>query len=104
MNRARVVGAAASEPHRPRSRPDHGDRAAACSDIETPEIFFPDRSDPATEALSVCAGCLLVRECATYALSARERYGVWGGMTERDRELWWARQSRRTTVAKRRGA
>lgn len=79
-------------------------RRPACGDAEEPEVFYPDRSDPATAALAICAGCGVVRECASYALTSRERHGVWGGMTERDRELWWARQSRRSTVAKRRGA
>ena len=98
-----VLPGGAVAPSRP-ARKQSEDPKSACAGTENPEIFFPDRADPATAALAACSNCLAVRDCAAEALSTRERYGVWGGMTERDRELWWARQSRRATVARRRGA
>ncbi|WP_424556268.1 WhiB family transcriptional regulator [Streptacidiphilus pinicola] len=36
-------------------------------------------------AKRVCAGCPVLDECRTYALEAREPYGVWGGMSEDER-------------------
>lgn len=37
-------------------------------------------------AKTVCATCSVRLECADYAIRAREPYGVWGGLTEEDRE------------------
>jgi WhiB family transcriptional regulator, redox-sensing transcriptional regulator len=57
---------------------------AACADIES-DIYFS--TDPADErsALALCATCPVRDECLEYALDARERYGVWGGTTEKER-------------------
>lgn len=63
----------------------------ACRDEDT-ELFFhpygerePSRSRRERTALSVCSRCPVLLECRTYALQAREPYGVWGGLTETDR-------------------
>jgi WhiB family redox-sensing transcriptional regulator len=59
---------------------------AACRGVD-PDIFYPvteDESD-AVEAKAICGGCPVREPCAEYALSAREKMGVWGGLTERDR-------------------
>lgn len=65
---------------------------AACRDAD-PDIFFhpegergPARRNRDNAAKAVCAGCPVQRECARHALLVREPYGVWGGMTEDDRE------------------
>jgi WhiB family redox-sensing transcriptional regulator len=42
-------------------------------------------------AKSICARCDVRIECADYAIRAREPYGVWGGMTEEEREAIYAR-------------
>jgi WhiB family transcriptional regulator, redox-sensing transcriptional regulator len=64
-----------------------------------PDIFFhPEgergsaRRNRERAAKVVCAGCPVVAECAAHALSVREPYGVWGGMSEEDRETLIARQ------------
>lgn len=64
-----------------------------------PDIFFhPEgergsaRRNRERAAKAVCAGCPVVAECAAHALSVREPYGVWGGMSEDDREALLARQ------------
>lgn len=59
---------------------------AACKDTPT-EVFFPPRGDPAgvAEAQKVCAGCPVRRECYEYAVSTKARFGVWGGMSGRER-------------------
>jgi len=60
---------------------------------EDPETFFhpegergPARTARENAAKSVCARCPVLRQCAEHALSVREPYGVWGGMTEEERE------------------
>lgn len=71
---------------------------AACRNMET-STFYPEalgrkhqkslggRVSKArvAQATTVCAGCDVRAECAAYAYSTGERYGVWGGLTERDR-------------------
>ncbi len=59
---------------------------AACRDAD-PEIFFPGSKDDERAALAMCAICPVVRECCAYSLEAREAFGVWGGLTERQRRV-----------------
>ncbi len=49
------------------------------------EVFYPDDDDGAEAAKAVCAGCSVQGPCLDYALAVREKVGVWGGATERDR-------------------
>jgi WhiB family transcriptional regulator, redox-sensing transcriptional regulator len=56
----------------------------ACRGLDA-TMFFPDDDDPADEAKSVCAGCSVRVTCLEYALANREKQGVWGGATERER-------------------
>lgn len=70
---------------------------AACRGLDT-EIFFPfteDDEDAAAEAKLVCDACPVRETCLEYALGFRERDGVWGGATERERRRI-VRQRRRT--------
>ena len=57
---------------------------SACRDTD-PDVFFPVTRDEADAALAICATCTVRAECLDYALEARERYGVWGGTTEKQR-------------------
>lgn len=57
---------------------------AACHGID-PRIFFPADDDDAGAAKAVCAECVVREPCLEYALGSREREGVWGGRTERER-------------------
>lgn len=50
-----------------------------------PDLFFPEKGGNTNEAKKVCKDCKVVSECGEYALSVNEEYGVWGGMSERDR-------------------
>ena len=47
------------------------------------------RRSRAEAAKSVCDGCPVLRECRNHALSVREPYGVWGGLTESEREAFY---------------
>jgi WhiB family redox-sensing transcriptional regulator len=50
-----------------------------------PEVFFPEKGGSSREAKRICADCPVRIECLNYALRRDERYGVWGGMSERER-------------------
>ena len=56
----------------------------ACRNVEG-DTFFPVTKEETDAALAICATCPVRVECLEYALEARERYGVWGGMTEKQR-------------------
>lgn len=49
------------------------------------DTFYPDNDDDAIQAKQICAGCDVRIECLEHALSSREKLGVWGGATERER-------------------
>ena len=66
----------------------------ACRGLE-PSVFYPDDDDEGLEAKSVCAECGVRVACLEYALQVREKAGVWGGATERERRRL-IRQRRRT--------
>jgi WhiB family redox-sensing transcriptional regulator len=62
-----------------------------------PDLFFhpegergPRRRNRDAAAKAICAGCPVVAQCAAHALAVREPYGVWGGMSEDDREQVYA--------------
>lgn len=56
-----------------------------CAQVD-PEIFFPDKGGTTTPARSICnAGCPVKAECLAYALERGERFGIWGGLSERER-------------------
>jgi WhiB family redox-sensing transcriptional regulator len=50
-----------------------------------PETFFPDKGGSTREAKMICAACEVRAECLDYALANDERFGIWGGLSERER-------------------
>lgn len=56
----------------------------ACRGID-PDVFYPASDEEAEPAKAVCAVCPVREACLDYALAKRERDGVWGGATERER-------------------
>lgn len=56
----------------------------ACRDMD-PDLFFPQSSHDARAATAVCRTCAVRTECLEYSLEARESFGVWGGLTEKQR-------------------
>jgi WhiB family transcriptional regulator, redox-sensing transcriptional regulator len=50
-----------------------------------PEAYYPEKSASPRAAQRVCAGCPVTSECLEWALANGERFGVWGGKTERER-------------------
>jgi WhiB family transcriptional regulator, redox-sensing transcriptional regulator len=57
---------------------------ALCAQTD-PEAFFPEKGGSTREAKKVCVGCEVQRECLEYALMNDERFGIWGGLSERER-------------------
>ncbi len=56
----------------------------ACRGLD-PEVFFPETDEEADIAKNICATCDVRVACLEHALSSREKVGVWGGTTERER-------------------
>ena len=51
-----------------------------------PEVFFPERGQSSQDAKKICRDCPVTKECLEYAVTEpRQRYGVWGGLTETER-------------------
>ena len=67
---------------------DLGDRSwqgqANCLGVD-PDLFFPERGASTREAKGVCRGCVVREECLEYALVNGEKFGIWGGLSERER-------------------
>lgn len=61
-------------------------RRAACRGIDA-EVFYPDTDEEADaeEAKAICGQCPVRELCLEHALAHREREGIWGGTTERER-------------------
>ena len=69
-------------------------KRAACQGVD-PEVFYPASDEEAGAAKAICASCPVREACLEHALSAREREGIWGGATERERRRI-LRQRRKT--------
>lgn len=57
---------------------------ALCAQTD-PEAFFPEKGGSTREAKSVCSRCEARAQCLEYALKNDERFGIWGGLSERER-------------------
>lgn len=57
---------------------------ALCAQTD-PEAFFPEKGGSTREAKRVCLTCDVRGECLDYALAHDERFGIWGGLSERER-------------------
>jgi WhiB family transcriptional regulator, redox-sensing transcriptional regulator len=56
-----------------------------------PDLFFPVSSSgrslaQVAEAKAICAGCLVRPQCLAFALRTHQVYGVWGGLSEQERD------------------
>jgi len=61
-------------------------------------VFFHPEGERGTKrriragaAKEVCFDCPVIEACRSHALAVREPYGVWGGLTEDERESFYAR-------------
>ena len=74
---------------------------ANCLGVD-PDLFFPERGASTREAEEVCRGCVVRNDCLEYALDNGEKFGIWGGLSERERRRLRrqrAQATRRTVTA-----
>jgi WhiB family redox-sensing transcriptional regulator len=57
---------------------------ALCAQTD-PEAFVPEKGGSTREAKRICESCEVRAECLEYALDHDERFGIWGGYSERER-------------------
>jgi len=57
---------------------------ALCAQTD-PEAFFPEKGGSTRDAKKICTTCEVKGECLQYALHNDERFGIWGGLSERER-------------------
>jgi WhiB family redox-sensing transcriptional regulator len=50
-----------------------------------PEAFFPEKGGSTRDAKKICSSCEVRNQCLEYALLNDERFGIWGGLSERER-------------------
>ena len=87
---------------RRRHRPPLLDTTLAACRTADPAVFYhpegergPARRNRDNAAKAICGGCPIIADCRQEALANRESWGVWGGLTEDEREKIWAAQARR---------
>lgn len=57
---------------------------ALCAQTD-PEAFFPEKGGSTRDAKKTCLSCEVRLQCLDYALENDERFGIWGGLSERER-------------------
>ena len=68
----------------PATPDDEWQERALCAQTD-PEAFFPEKGGSTREAKRICLGCEVKDACLDYALAHDERFGIWGGLSERER-------------------
>ena len=64
-----------------------------------PDLFFPERGASTRTAKSICRECSVQAECLEFAIVSSEKFGIWGGLSERDRRK--IRRERAASAAQR---
>ena len=57
---------------------------ALCAQVDN-ELFFPEKGASSREARTVCMKCPVRKECLEFSVNTGQRFGVWGGKSERER-------------------
>lgn len=63
---------------------DQWERKSLCAQTD-PEAFFPEKGGSTRDAKRICQRCPVIGDCLNAALSRDERFGIWGGLSERER-------------------
>ncbi|MFQ5967107.1 MAG: WhiB family transcriptional regulator [Acidimicrobiia bacterium] len=74
---------------------------ASCSGADA-DLFFPERGASTRQAKAICAECEVRVECLEFALQHSEKFGIWGGLSERERRK--IRKQRALEAARRRAS
>ena len=75
-------------------------RLGACRGMDSAVFFHPEgergpaRSGREAQAKQICASCPVLAQCRAHALAVHEPYGVWGGLSESERDVIVRRQDR----------
>lgn len=74
--------------------------AAACRDIENPDLFFPESSGEERKSLKIareiCGGCIVRKECLDFALREQIAHGIWAGFTWEQRKRMITNKTRKS--------
>ena len=62
----------------------HWQDEALCAQVDG-DMWFPEKGGTTREAKRICAACPVRADCLEYALARKESFGVWGGLSERER-------------------
>lgn len=89
----RVDGQLVSLPHLPFPADVEELEGALCAEVD-PELWFPEEGGSPEAARAICARCPVQEACLQQALRNREPYGVWGGLTPRERQNLRRRRER----------
>jgi WhiB family transcriptional regulator, redox-sensing transcriptional regulator len=73
--------------------------SASCTGADA-DLFFPERGASTRRAKQICAECTVRVECLEYAICTGEKFGIWGGLSERERRR--IRKERSTAASIRR--
>jgi WhiB family redox-sensing transcriptional regulator len=71
-----------------------------CRGVDSSFFFHPDgergqaRAQREARAKAMCARCPVLEQCRRHALSVHEPYGVWGGMSESERDAMFRASGR----------
>ena len=57
---------------------------ALCAQVD-PELWFPEEGQSGRPAKLICRRCPVQAECRDAALAQPERYGIWGGVSYKER-------------------
>jgi WhiB family redox-sensing transcriptional regulator len=49
------------------------------------DLFFPERGASTRAAKAICRECQVREECLEFAITTGEKFGIWGGLSERER-------------------
>jgi WhiB family transcriptional regulator, redox-sensing transcriptional regulator len=76
----------------------------SCRDLDSALFFHPEgergpaRANRETRAKQICERCPVLEQCRRHALTVHEPYGVWGGLSESERDEMIRGQTRRMRV------
>lgn len=59
-------------------------KRAACRGVDV-EVFYPEHGGSARRAVAICAECPVRSHCLDDALARKEEFGIWGGLSPRER-------------------
>jgi WhiB family redox-sensing transcriptional regulator len=76
----------------------------ACRGMDSAYFFHPEgergpaRASREARAKAVCQRCPVIEECRRHALAVQEPYGIWGGLSEAERDHLLNRRTRRLAL------